>query len=362
MSEWTYAKKRGADHSRRDLSRAVARKGLGRVTAPPQTPERAPEGPKRETSPMRVVLLGSTGTIGRATAHALAARGHEVVRFGRGPADEANRPVDFADPASILARGFRGERFDAIVSCMASRTGAPYDAWLVDHRFHLNALEAARAAGVARFVSLSAICVQRPKLAFQHAKLAFEAALAESGLGYSIVRPTAYFKSLSGQFARVKSGKPFVMFGAGDLTACTPISDRDVADYLADCLTDPARWNRILPIGGPRPAIHPRAQGEMLFAALGIKPRFRSVPVALLDSIIAGLSLAGRVSAKLRDKAELARIGRYYATESMLVFDAQTGRYDRAATPATGRDTLADHFAALAAGASPPERGDHAVY
>jgi divinyl chlorophyllide a 8-vinyl-reductase len=32
----------------------------------------------------------------------------------------------------------------------------------------------------------------------------------------------------------------------------------------------------------------------------------------------------------------MARIGRYYATESMLVFDPATGRYAAAATPLTG--------------------------
>ncbi|MBP7660821.1 MAG: epimerase, partial [Burkholderiaceae bacterium] len=64
----------------------------------------------------------------------------------------------------------------------------------------------------------------------------------------------------------------------------------------------------------------------------------------------------------LADKAELARIGRYYATESMLVLDPNTGRYDAAATPSTGTQTLFDHYAALVSGAAPPERGDHAVF
>ena len=265
---------------------------------------------------MRVILLGSTGSIGAATARALAARGHDVVRFGRAGARDAAdlRIVDFSSAASIAAQGFHGERFDALISCMASRTGAPADAWAVDHLAHIHALDAARQAGVRHFTLLSAICVQRPQLAFQHAKLAFEAAPAASGLNYSIVRPTAYFKSLAGQFERVKRGRPFVMFGDGRLTACKPISDSDLADYLAESLTRENRRNRILPIGGPGPAISPRGQGEMLFAALAMKPRFRSVPVALLDAVIAGLDFAGRFAPNLREKAERARIGRYYAT------------------------------------------------
>ena len=231
-------------------------------------------GPKAR---LRVCLLGATGTIGRATAAALVRHGHDVVAFVRAEsgghpgasADRARsfdgvsmRIVDVADPASLARDGFGDEPFDAVVSCMASRTGEPNDAWAIDHRAHLNVLAAAQQVGVAHFVLLSAICVQKPLLAFQHAKLAFEAALIESGLRYSIVRPTAYFKSLSGQIERVRAGRPFLIFGDGNLTACKPISDDDLGTYIAACLEDEQRWNRILPIGGPGEAITPRQQGE----------------------------------------------------------------------------------------------------
>jgi len=266
------------------------------------------------------------------------------------------------DPAALARDGFCGEHFDVLLSCLASRTGAPADAWAIDHRAHLHALAAARAAGVTHVVLLSALCVQKPRLAFQHAKLAFEAALVDSGLAYSIVRPTAFFKSLSGQVRRVQQGKPYLVFGDGRRTACKPISDDDLADYLATCLDDPARRNRVLPIGGPGPALTPRAQGEHLFGLVGREPRFKQVPVALLDVIIGALGAAGRLVPPLAAKAELARIGRYYATESMLVLDAATGAYDAAATPETGTQTLFDHYARLLAGAADDERGDHAVF
>lgn len=326
----------------------------------------------------RVCVLGATGTIGRATVAALVRRGHEVVRFvrarsgvggSRTPADIVGafggatvRVVDATDPLSLSRDGFAGERFNAVVSCMASRTGVPSDAWAVDHRAHVLVLDAAQHAGVGHFVLLSAICVQRPLLAFQQAKLAFEAALIASGLRYSIVRPTAFFKSLSGQIERVRRGRPFLVFGDGTLTACKPISDGDLADYIAGCLTDERRWDRILPIGGPGEAITPRQQGEALFALLDRPLKLRSVPVGLLDAIVGGLGALGRIAPRLADKAELARIGRYYATESMLVLNQTTGRYDAAATPATGTQTLFDFYRSVISGADAPERGDHAVF
>jgi divinyl chlorophyllide a 8-vinyl-reductase len=332
----------------------------------------------RSVRPRRVFVLGSTGTIGRATVAALVERGHEVVCFVRpkagaggalSPDDSrkmlAGATVRFGnvqDPESLAREGVLGEGFDAFVSCMASRTGDPADAWAVDYQAQVNALAAARRAGVSQFLLLSAICVQKPVLEFQRAKLAFEQRLIESGITYSIVRPTAFFKSLSGQVERLRRGKPFLLFGDGTLTACKPISDRDLAIYLADCLDDENRWNRVLPIGGPGEALTPRQQGEQLFALLGRAPRFRRVPVAMLNAIIGVLSAAGRFVPSLAKKAELARIGRFYATESMLVLNQKTGLYDALATPSTGTETLFEFYARLVNGESPPERGDHAVF
>jgi divinyl chlorophyllide a 8-vinyl-reductase len=326
----------------------------------------------------RVLLLGATGTIGLATAQALIQRGHDVVCFVRprqsakgqltqslkAPALEGAtiRYGDPTSPESLTREGFAQEPFDAVISCMASRTGSPRDAWRVDHQAHVHALEAAQAAGVKHFILLSAICVQKPLLAFQHAKLAFEKVLIESGLTYSIVRPTAFFKSLSGQLERVKKGKPFLIFGDGQLTSCKPISDHDLGDFIAGCLDDTARHNQVLPIGGPGPAITPRQQGEYLFQLLDKKPQFKSVPVDFLNVIIGALSWIGKLIPAVADKAELARIGRYYATESMLVWDAGAHRYDAALTPSHGKQTLFEAYEKWVNGQTAPDRGEHAVF
>lgn len=331
-------------------------------------------------SSLRVLLLGATGTIGQACAIALQKKGFEVVAFLRPPKDVLEvtaaditlrypylegvtvRFGDVTSPNSLLTNGFCHESFDVIVSCLASRTGLPKDAWAIDYQAHVNILEIAKQLQIKQIVLLSAICVQKPLLAFQKAKLAFEQLLIDSGITYSIVRPTAFFKSLSGQFKRVQNGKSFLLFADGQLTACKPIRDDDLGMYLANCIDTPALHNQILPIGGPGPAITPLQQGKKLFELLGKTPKYTNVPVGLMDSIIFLLSMLGYVIPKLKDKAELARIGRYYATESMLVFDHDRGQYDEKATPSFGTHTLFEYYEQLSLGKTQVKLGDHAVF
>ena len=321
-------------------------------------------------TPKRIFMLGATGTIGQATMRALARQGHDVVCFVRPGLDLSLMQFDnvafrfgnVTDPQSLAEDGFCCETFDVLLSCLASRNGRAEDAWKIDYRAHIDALAAAQSVGIGHIILLSAICVQKPQLAFQHAKLAFEKALIESGLTYSIVRPTAFFKSLSGQVGRVKNGKPFLVFGDGTLTSCKPISNDDLAQYLADCIENPTMHDRILPIGGPGNAITPLQQGTLLFSLLGRQPHFKHVPVRLLDFVIGALDLVGRIATAARRKSDLARIGRYYATESMLVMDPRTGRYDADATPSTGTETLADHYRQIMDGELTTERGEHSVF
>lgn len=304
---------------------------------------------------MKVFVAGASGTIGRAVERTLVADGHEVIAQLRSdhpviPDFDGSQPV-ILNPARAraLAMALDEHRPQAVISCLASRSGAPRDARAVDYQASANLLAAAQAAGTEHFVLLSAICVQKPRLAFQHAKLKFERELAASGIEHTIVRPTAFFKSLSGQVERVLKGKPFLLFGDGELTRCKPISDNDLARFIGDCLTMPQRRGAVLPIGGPGPAITLKQQGELLFEAAGKPPRFRSVPVGLFDAAAAILSLGEKWSDWFAEKAEYARIARYYATESMLVLDPEAQQYCADETPEFGSDTLLDHYRKLIA-------------
>ena len=330
------------------------------------------------TKTLSVLVIGATGTAGQATVSALLDEGHNVtclIRQKTTLAGASPQSANFQLPdtvkihygdvtttSSTIQASFGTNRFDVLVSCLASRTGVKSDAWAIDYQAQSNVLQAAIALGIEHMVLLSAICVQKPLLAFQHAKLAFEKEVINSGISYSIVRPTAFFKSLSGQVKRVERGKPYLIFGDGKLTACKPISDSDLGAYMARCITDSTLHNKILPIGGPGGAITPYQQGEWLFEMTGQTPRFRSVPVVMFNVAAVILSFLARINKRFEPKAELAKIGRYYATESMLLLDQKTNQYDAENTPSTGTDTLKDFYKALLDGTQTVSQADHAVF
>ncbi|KAK8332070.1 hypothetical protein V6Z12_A10G116200 [Gossypium hirsutum] len=224
-------------------------------------------------------------------------------------------------------------------SIKSSRTGGVKDSWKIDYEATKNSLVAGKKFGASHFVLLSAICVQKPLLEFQRAKLKFEAELmkeaeGDDGFTYSIVRPTAFFKSLGGQVDLVKDGKPYVMFGDGKLCAC-----------------------------GPGKALTPLEQGEMLFKLVGKEPKFLKVPIGIMDFAIGILDFLVKIFPSMEDAAEFGKIGRYYAAESMLILDPETGEYSAEKTPSYGTNTLEEFFArVLREGMAGQELGEQSIF
>uniref|UniRef100_A0A7N0UQ12 Divinyl chlorophyllide a 8-vinyl-reductase, chloroplastic n=1 Tax=Kalanchoe fedtschenkoi TaxID=63787 RepID=A0A7N0UQ12_KALFE len=334
---------------------------------------------------INILVVGSTGYIGKFVVKELVKRGYNVIAVARERsgirgskskndtlAELNGANVCFSDVTNLTtleeSLSNLGYPVDVVVSCLASRSGGVKDSWKIDYEATKNSLLAGKKYGAAHFVLLSAICVQKPLLEFQRAKLKFEAELMQQasedgGMTYSIVRPTAFFKSLGGQVELVKDGKPYVMFGDGKLCACKPMSEQDLASFIADCVLSEDKVNQILPIGGPGKALTPLEQGEMLFQLAGKKPNFIKVPIGVMDFAISVLDLLVKVFPGMEDAAEFGKIGRYYAAESMLVLDPETGEYSAEKTPSYGKDTLEDFFArVLREGMAGQELGEQTIF
>lgn len=198
--------------------------GLGRTAATRAVTAASADFRSKAPADIRVLVVGATGYIGKFVVRELVKRGYDVVAMAReksgigGKAGKEDTMKEFpgaevvfgdvTDMESLKKAGF-AKPVDVVVSCLASRTGGIKDSNLIDYQATANAMNAGRQSGAQHFVLLSAICVQKPLLEFQKAKLELEAELVraaaarENPVSYSIVRPTAFFKSLAGQFVKL---------------------------------------------------------------------------------------------------------------------------------------------------------------
>ena len=299
----------------------------------------------------KIFVAGATGYIGINVVKIALEQNFDVVTAAReesadfGLKDQKLTVIKIAEKDNSWIDNLKD--IDVFISCLASRSGEPKDAHNVDFKLNKLLLEKAKAIECSQFILLSAICVQKPKLAFQFEKLAFEEKLRNSELNFSIVRPTAYFKSLSGQIENIKRGKPYIYFGDGQLTQCNPISEKDLSLFILSCIRDKNKWKKILPIGGPNQSLTPKNIGEMLFEIFEVTPKYRSFPIKILDVIGLFFLIGSPFSIWAKNKFELLKIAKYYATESMLAWDEDKMCYDALKTPSTGNDTLEQYFYAI---------------
>jgi len=123
----------------------------------------------RRVRVMRVLLAGATGYIGQAVLRELMAQGHEVValvRPGRRLSlalydHESNAtPDELSDAVTVVEAEITFDEnwtsslpsTDVVVSCLASRSGAPADARLVEYEANRRLLAYAERAAVQHFV------------------------------------------------------------------------------------------------------------------------------------------------------------------------------------------------------------------
>ena len=300
-----------------------------------------------------IILSGATGYVGFQVLVELVKRGYKVFCVGRKLEDKRflqQSGVNFLD-LDLTSGNLKLDELKkkipnafAVISCLGSRKGGIRDSWNIEYTANKNLLNFAQTIKCNKFILLSAICVQKPRLCFQKAKLAFEKELKASNLEYSIVRPTAYFKSLAGQIKNVKDGKSFVVFDSGLNTACKPISREDLAVFICNCLTTQEMQCKVLPIGGPGPAITPLDQARILFKKAELPMRITKIPSFLFLLFSYFLTPFCIFSNKLADYREFLRIAHYYATESMLVWNSEKNKYSDKDTPEFGQDLLVNFY------------------
>ncbi|GMI01732.1 hypothetical protein TrVE_jg7184 [Triparma verrucosa] len=317
-----------------------------------------------------LVVAGASGYIGKSTVKEAVRQGYKTISLVRSKSSVLSNPsvepyllnseiveTDVTDLNKLKETMKSLGEIDTVISCLASRSGTKRDSYLIDYSATSNFLKASTECGARHFTLLSAFCCKNPWLQFQQAKLKFEEELeGQKDLTYSIVRPTAFFKSVSGQLEVIQKGAPFVMFGDGAVTRCNPIAEKDLATYLIECGREEGRMGRVLNLGGPDEPLTMKKQGEMLFKAVGKEENFFYAPLWLFDFIIDNLQRLADLTGleAIENAAETGRIGKYYAVEDMLTTepDEKFGtitlqqHYDKIAVEGQEYDPYTTMFAA----------------
>ena len=236
-----------------------------------------------------ILIVGGTGALGSATAEQLLAQREAVRIMTRTPAKaEALQALgadvvqgDLRDQDSLV-QACQG--VDAVLASAHSIMGSGSEASkYIDDQGHRWLIDAAKAAGVPRFVYVSAWGAAPDHPAnFFRIKYKIEQYLRNSGLSCHILRPTAFMESHAYQLIGqpiLETGKVTV-FGKGE-NPRNFVAAADVAHFAVLMLLKPEASEDVLEIGGPENFTNMQVVG-MYEELAGRKAKVSHVPLGML--------------------------------------------------------------------------------
>ena len=197
---------------------------------------------------MRVLVTGASGFIGTRVAERLESDGHEVVPFSR------RTGGDVTDPAS-LAGAAQGA--DAIVHLVAILDGSPEQLEAVNAQGPANAVTAAKAAGVRRFLHMSALGVTQehaPLTGYWGSKWKGVGAVTSSDLDWTVFEPSFVCARSGGAFAEFERlvRMPLTPVIGDGRYRHQPVWAGDVAAAFSRALERPETIGKRYQLGGPQ--------------------------------------------------------------------------------------------------------------
>jgi uncharacterized protein YbjT (DUF2867 family) len=209
-----------------------------------------------------ILVTGGTGFVGPSIVHRLRAEDRPVRCLVRDPSRADTLAAwgcelaqgDVTDPNSIR-RAVEG--CEVVVHLVAIIQGKPEQFERIMVQGTRNVLDAAKAAGIRRFVLMSALGTSeetKDLSPYFGAKWQMERMVKSSGLEHVIFRPSFVFGKGGGAlktFQRLVRLSPVIpVFGSGDQRV-QPIWIDNVAEYYAAAIGPPAAANRTFELGGP---------------------------------------------------------------------------------------------------------------
>ena len=209
-----------------------------------------------------ILVTGATGFIGPKIAHALRSRDLPVRALVRDPAKSSQLVSwgcelargDMTRPDSLRAAV---EGCDTVVHLVSIRTGRPQQFEAIMAQGTRDLVDAARSAGVGRWIQMSASGVgeaTKDLTPYYRAKWEIERAVEGSGIPHVIFRPTFVFGRDGGVLptfirqVRWLPATPVIGRGEGRVQ---PIWIDDVAAFFAEAVQRDDVSGRVFELGGP---------------------------------------------------------------------------------------------------------------
>lgn len=248
-----------------------------------------------------ILLTGATGFVGQRVARWLVGMGQQVRCLVRKTADLTNLQAlrvevwhgDVTDAASLSGAL---EGVDTVVHLVAiireqPKRGVTFQG--VNAEGTQNLVEAAKQAGVRRFVLQSAIGVRNdPGYPYWHTKWTGEQAVKDSGIPFAVLRPSLifgegdeFFPTLADLVRKPPSGMFYAapvipVPGRGD-TRYQPIFVEDVARCLTMLATEERFLGQTIEAGGPDVYTYEQML-DLVMATLGTRRYKVHIPLALM--------------------------------------------------------------------------------
>ena len=230
---------------------------------------------------MKILIAGAGGFVGTALLKRLA--GHELVLPSRDPEKQKLTGLGARFPAFTpdLERLVAEQKPDIVINLLGViRESAGGSFGLVHEEYTRRLLAGARAAGVKKFIQMSALgAAPDAPSAYHRSKFAGEELVKASGLPYVIFRPS--FITGSGQklFAELRSIARFVpALAAPSDCLAAPVPVEAVAACFARAAEDAAIVNEIFELGGDRVLNFREIFAEAL-ASLGLRRPVIGLPL-----------------------------------------------------------------------------------
>ncbi|MGC4106129.1 MAG: complex I NDUFA9 subunit family protein [Thermomicrobiales bacterium] len=243
---------------------------------------------------MRILVTGGTGFVGSRIVDRLKPV-HDVVLLERdasghhAPEGVSSLVGDVTDAASLAGKLVGFDVVIHLVAIIEEHGGATFDG--VIRQGTENIVAAARAAGVPRFIHMSAIGVKDdPAYPYHQAKWKAEQAVMSSGLEWTIFRPSVIFGKGDG-FVTVLAGvvRQFPITpiaGSGD-ARFQPVWVDDVADCFMRAVDDPDFTDgQVYELGGGKHYTYEQMI-DAIARQLGVKRPRVHIPLPVMKAVVA---------------------------------------------------------------------------